>query len=244
MDAEARRVVDDQWCTRFELTINELRRGGVRFVMDNDGANDAMSFRLGALCVVVVRSDDLATARDLARGRDVDEVFTADYLQLALGPHARVDGPSWHGYVTARTFRGTPDPCVVPLAPGDAGLVSLRRRCSPAEWGESGFPRDPAAVDPRTTRFYGLAEHGELVAAGNMTDWRGLPADVGVLTRPDARRRGLAGGVAATMTADALPEVGVVRYRALVTNLASLAVARRLGFEPYGQNYRARRNSP
>ena len=77
-----------------------------------------------------------------------------------------------------------------------------------------------------------------------MTDWRGLPADVVVLTRPDARRRGLAGRVAPTMIADALPEAIVVRYRALVTNLASLAVARRLGFEPYGQNYRARRTSP
>jgi hypothetical protein len=46
------------------------------------------------------------------------------------------------------------------------------------------------------------------------------------------------------MIADALPEVGVVRYRALVTNVASLAVARRLGCESYGQNYRARRTSP
>src|SRR5690606_28211448 len=124
------------------------RRGGVRFVVDDGGANDATSFRLGALCVVVVRSDDLATAQELARGREVAEVFTADYLHRVLGPHARVDGPSWHGYVTARTFRGTPDPRVVPLAPGDAGRVSLRARCGPAEWGESGFPRDPAALAP------------------------------------------------------------------------------------------------
>jgi RimJ/RimL family protein N-acetyltransferase len=77
-----------------------------------------------------------------------------------------------------------------------------------------------------------------------MTDWRFRPADVGVLTRPDARGRGLAARLASTMVADALPVAGVVRYRALVTNRRSLAVASRLGFEPYGQNFRARRTSP
>ncbi|MDD9372168.1 MAG: GNAT family N-acetyltransferase [Acidimicrobiales bacterium] len=74
-----------------------------------------------------------------------------------------------------------------------------------------------------------------------MTDWRGLPADVGVLTQPSQRRRGLARRLVGTMVADALPAVGVVRYRALATNIASLALAERLGFEPYGQNFRARR---
>lgn len=80
-----------------------------------------------------------------------------------------------------------------------------------------------------------------IIAAGNMTEWRGVPADVGILTDPLLRGRGLAGRLVATMVADALPSVGVVRYRALVSNAASLTVARRLGFEPCGQNFRARR---
>ena len=59
----------------------------------------------------------------------------------------------------------------------------------------------------------------------------------------DGRGRGLAVRPVATMVAAALPAVEVVRYRALASNVASLAVARRLGFEPYGQNFRARRRS-
>jgi hypothetical protein len=43
------------------------------------------------------------------------------------------------------------------------------------------------------------------------------------------------------MVADALPVVGVVRYRALASNVATLALAEQLGFESYGQNFRARR---
>lgn len=79
-----------------------------------------------------------------------------------------------------------------------------------------------------------------VVAAGNMTEWRGLPTDVGVLTEPDHRGHGFAGRLVGTMVSSALPAAIVVRYRALTTNTASLAVARRLGFEAHGQNYRVR----
>ena len=77
-----------------------------------------------------------------------------------------------------------------------------------------------------------------------MTEWRGLPSDVGVLTEPSQRGRGFASRLVGTMVADALLVAGVVRYRALASNGASLAVAERLGFEPYGQNLRARRRRP
>jgi hypothetical protein len=39
---------------------------------------------------------------------------------------------------------------------------------------------------------------------------------------------------------DALPTAGIIRYRALVTNSPSLAIARSLGFAGCGQNLIAR----
>jgi hypothetical protein len=42
------------------------------------------------------------------------------------------------------------------------------------------------------------------------------------------------------MTAEAIEAVGVVRYRALATNLPSLTIARKLGFEGRGANLVAR----
>ncbi|MEA3054879.1 MAG: Acetyltransferase domain, partial [Actinomycetota bacterium] len=55
---------------------------------------------------------------------------------------------------------------------------------------------------------------------------------------PAHRGRGHAHRVAADMTTWAVTEGGaeVVRYRALTTNHASLAVARRAGFVAYGEN--------
>jgi RimJ/RimL family protein N-acetyltransferase len=143
--------------------------------------------------------------------------------------------------VSGRSFLGAADDAAVPVAAGDGSLLTFLRECDLADWAESGFPRYPRSADPQTTRFWVLRDRGEVVAAGNMTEWRGLPADVGVLTTPEERSRGLAGRLVGTMVTAALPEVGVVRYRALASNVASLAVARRLGFEHYGQNYRARR---
>ena len=87
--------------------------------------------------------------------------------------------------------------------------------------------------------LYGIEEDG-LVAAGNLTLFRGHPADVGLLTHPAARGRGLAKKIAVQMIGDALPTAGINRYRALATNSPSLAIARSLGFAGYGQNLIAR----
>ncbi len=75
-----------------------------------------------------------------------------------------------------------------------------------------------------------------MVAAGNMTDYRAMPADVGVVTHPGFRGRGWARRLVSHMTAEQLPTVGVVRYRALQTNLPSLAVASSLGFIGRGED--------
>jgi hypothetical protein len=42
------------------------------------------------------------------------------------------------------------------------------------------------------------------------------------------------------MIEDALPAAGLIRYRALVTNAPSLAIARSPGFRGYGHNLVAR----
>ena len=124
---------------------------------------------------------------------------------------------------------------------GSLGVAPWKRVAEARSRAESGLAGVMSAADRATTRFWILREDDRVVVAGNMTDWRGRPADVGVLTEPSQRRRGLAGRLVGAMVADALPAVGVVRYRALASNVASLAVAERLGFEPYGQNLRARR---
>lgn len=241
MKEAIRALVDAEWQVRLGVDPSILHSGGVHVVTADLGTNDAMSFLLEETCIVVVAADEAEAAREALAGLDAQAAFTADALRALVGFDAQVDGPSWHSYADEQSFRGTADPDVVPVDSDEDALLAFLERNDAADWAESGFPQDLGSASPETTRFWLLRERGHVVAAGNMTEWRGFPADVGVLTAPAERGRGLAGRVVGAMVAAALPTVAVARYRALASNVASRAVALRLGFEPYGQNYRARR---
>ena len=241
MDEHVRALVDAEWEARLGVERSVLRSGGVHVVVADLGPNDAMSFLLDGTCIVVVAADDIDAARAALDGLDARTAFTGEALRALVGFDAHVNGPSWHTYADDRSFLGTTDNAAQAVDGDDTSLLAFLERNDLADWAESGFPLDPSSADDETTRFWILREDDRVFAAGNMTDWRGHPADVGVLTEPSQRRRGLAGRLVGAMVADALPQVGVVRYRALASNVASIAVAQRLGFEPYGQNFRARR---
>lgn len=202
-----------------------------------------MSFLLEETCVVVIPPKAVEAATAALAGIDPRAAFTAETLGGLVGPGTLVEGPSSHSYVSERTFRGSVDDAVEPIHGADDRLLAFLKANDRADLAESGFPLDPASADPDTTRFWVLLEGGRVVAAGNMTEWRNLPADVGVLTHPGERGQGLGTRLVASMVAATLPLTGVVRYRALSAHHQSLAVARRLGFEPFGQNYRARRHT-
>lgn len=241
MDDELRRVVDADWETRLGISHSVLRSGGVHVVVGDLGANDAMSVRLDDTCIVVVRAEEDEEARAALAGLDAQAAFTAGALHRLVGLNAQVDGPSCHSYANQRTFLGAPDVAVQRVDGNDVSLLAFLERNDVSDRAESGFPPDLSSASQETCRYRILREEGRVVAAGNMTDWRGMPADVGVLTDPVRRCRGLGGRLVGSMVADALWSVGVVRYRALDSNSASLVVARRLGFETYGLNFRARR---
>lgn len=144
-------------------------------------------------------------------------------------------GPSQHAYLHLAGSAFAADPEVRPVV-DDADVAALRTAVGDADWHEGGFGD---AFTAGTDRWWVL---GDGLAAGNMTDAGGAPGDVGLVTHPDHRGRGLARRVAATMLAWARDEGGVevARYRALTTNAASLRVAEALGFTPFGANVAVR----
>jgi GNAT superfamily N-acetyltransferase len=196
-------------------------------------ASRILVWRVGALTVVAV--DPAVLDRVRASTADVDP-FSASALRSIAGEGWEVFGPSVHTYVDASTFRPVSGPAVrcVEL---DV-LEPLVAAADPAEWAEGGFPGEQGST------LYLLEVDGAPVAAGNMTPWRGQPGDVGLYTHPAHRGRGYGRAVASAMTTEWLPRVEVVRYRALETNSASLAVARSLGFEPHSANFVARFTGP
>jgi GNAT superfamily N-acetyltransferase len=144
----------------------------------------------------------------------------------------RTLGPSQHAYLALGGSSFEPDPDVR-VVTGPADVAALRDAVGADDWHEGGFGDEPG-----DDRWWVL---GDGLAAGNMTDVAGSPTDVGLVTHPDHRGRGLATRVAGTMLAWARDEgYGLARYRALATNLASLRVAEKLGFTPFGANVAVR----
>ncbi len=140
--------------------------------------------------------------------------------------------PSSHSFVDGRHFTSAPvQGQRIPA--NDDRLTGLRKACGEEDWAEAGFIFDRGVV-------YATETNGQVVAAENLTPFRRHFADVGLITHPDHRGQGLATRLASRMIADALPEAGVVRYRALTANAPSGAVARSLGFVARGENLVAR----
>jgi len=214
-----RETIETAWTELFGEPIS--RAPGIRIVRDAPNfAERIFLLRLGdGLTIAAPSGIDIDTTIT------PDEAFTRDFAgSLAPG---LVLGPSWHGYADRGSFQ--------PQGPCDARRVTdadgFREHVDAGEFEDGGFGDEPGEY-----LWYACFEDEERVAMGNMTNFAGHPADVGLVTRPDHRRKGHGTRLAGAMVAEALETLEVVRYRALTTNLASLAVARKLGFVQDGSN--------
>jgi ribosomal protein S18 acetylase RimI-like enzyme len=146
------------------------------------------------------------------------------------GPLGLALGPSWHGYLHGADFSYEATGIGRQLTTDDAPAVGAFKTSVPAaDYEEAGFDKGmPAGI-------WGAFDGGSLVAMSHATTV-GKLADIGVVTTPAARGRGIATALVADMLAGSFLEHDVARYRARVSNQPSLALAKRLGFEGYGEN--------
>jgi GNAT superfamily N-acetyltransferase len=231
-------AVDAAWAEALGCETELLHEPGAHLVAGGEalkGRAAVLAAQVGVGTLVYCPDALRDRARRILAETEPRTAFSAVVCARIAGVvESEVLGPSWHGFVDRARFVSGTAREGGRVERDDPLFNALRIACGDDAWAEGGFFHDPMAFDGV---LYGIEEDGRLVAAGNMTPYRGLPADVGLVTHPDARGRGLAKRLAAKMVSDALPHVEVVRYRALLTNAASLGVARSLGFDERGRNY-------
>lgn len=190
------------------------------------------------LAIVSVPPEWVSVARSAVTGQASWTLGNPDFWQTVVGgAGARIErfvGPSYQGYADAAAFRpappGTaaPQPFHVrvldPLQPADvSALAALAAVCSPEEWRHS-------AIQPQHTPIV-VAEHaGALLAAASAPDDGPGVASVGVITHPAWRGRGYGQAVVSALTANRLATGLVLHYQTLRFNVASVGVARALGY--------------
>lgn len=225
--------VDASWSKTFDLDPVELHRPGVR-VREHNTPRTAWR---GLYVLSVDESVFVFTPADLTEpisraltGVDANTALVPEWWRgVFADPAVRVLGPSVHHYLDDGTGLAA-HAAGRRLNPLDsAALNALRGAVDVREWQHAGF-------DEEAPMLFGLFEGDELAAAANLTPGPAAASDVGVLTRQDRRGRGYGTALAATAAKQAIGLYGVARYRSLDTDIASLAVARRLGFTEYGRN--------
>jgi len=94
---------------------------------------------------------------------------------------------------------------------------------------------DDAFVELDHWLVMGTFADGRLVAAASMYPWRGTNfADLGVITLPDYRGRGLARKTVRAISGRALADGYEPQYRCQLDNTPSAALARAAGFVQFG----------
>jgi GNAT superfamily N-acetyltransferase len=186
-------------------------------------------------CVVAVPHDWYEPAAGRLGRRSAAEVFDIPLLRDFFGPAVdRVIGPAWLGYADAGDF--TPAPTMGTRLLTDHDLPALRRladACGPSAWEHSG-------IRPGGSPVFGCHAGGALAAAGMLAPWGARLLHVGIVTHPAHRGRGYGKAVVSAMTAHGLAAGGVVQYRTLEANLASVGIARALGFQRFARTLAVR----
>ena len=170
----------------------------------------------------------------LDRAADVDDLTLgsgAGLLRLVgegpSGPtSARLLGEAVLAFTDAYANHPSLDAAVV--ADDEDLLGDLQRECPPDDVTEVGL----AGMDQR---FVLLDDREAPVAGAGYAEQQGILAHLGVLTPPALRHEGHGTLVGALALNDALDAGLVGQWRARETNLASLALGRRLGFEAVGR---------
>jgi GNAT acetyltransferase len=115
----------------------------------------------------------------------------------------------------------------VVVADDPQAVHDLERQCPPDDVTEVG-------LGTMAERFVLLDDREATTAGSGYDEWEGILAHLGVLVPPALRRTGLGVLAGAMATNDALDSGLVPQWRCRSENLASLGLARRLGYEPVG----------
>jgi ribosomal protein S18 acetylase RimI-like enzyme len=166
--------------------------------------------------------------RRAVQGRAPEEVLEPAFWRAALGVRVeRIVGPTYLGYKDVAD-EGPIDPHVRLLGVDEGALLDhLRHGVASQEWEYSGLEESQPIA--------GYFLDGALVAAAGYEVWGGTLAHIGVTTHAGLRSRGFGRACVRSITEEAIKSGLVAQYQTLFENEPSIAVARALEFEEYGQ---------
>ncbi|HEX6749677.1 MAG TPA: GNAT family N-acetyltransferase [Longimicrobium sp.] len=234
---ETVRAVDEFWAGELGVEPAALRPPAPAVLPRGDGSRGVHAMLFGAAAPVATVSSALSASSRARIAAAIASAFDDPAALVAAleGEMERVIGPATIRYADRGTFRPQPpSPSVRMLTLDDAPAIErLRVACTATEWEHGGS-------DVREHPCAGAFAGDEIAALAGYEVWGGAVAHLSVVTHPAHRGRGHGAAAVSRIAAEALERGLVPQYRTLESNAPSIAVAARLGFEPYARSLAVR----
>jgi len=228
-------MVNGYWAKRFSCTHEDFARPGRLVVEDEEFARsgDCYIYHINKLTVVRI-APSLAERVGLPDGRGRNSVSVgANELRSLVGEGYQVDvGREFlYYYLDPREFKpyaAAGDFTARRLYPEDDNmhLLSLYYACT-----EDDLDEAEIYIDEPDPVIYGIFDEGQLVAYASHRYWEKIIADIGVLTHPDYRSRGLGKAVVSELCEWCIQNGVVPMYRVYGDHTHSRRIPQALGFK-------------
>jgi GNAT superfamily N-acetyltransferase len=225
-------AVYENWAKRFDCTVEDLNRPGTVLLPDEQftDSGGVHIWQIGERAFVRV---DPNVVDDMKRAQErfpAATALNADHIEEALGlDRIREIEDSLIHYLYPPDFEHHDPPSAIvvrQLGLGDAGaLAEMKAACSPDEV-------DLGEVSVEDEIGFGCFD-GETMVSVSTGFWLTGFMDIGVLTHPDYRGRGLGKAVVSALGTWCVERAIIAQYRCLVTNVGSHSIARALRLHRY-----------
>jgi GNAT superfamily N-acetyltransferase len=233
--------IDAAWAAFFGLSAPAFLQPGIQVVAHHELADyhGVWLFRHHASLCISVPLDLLEELRAAVRVYTIESLFNQAGIRAVLGPRIeQTIGPAYQGYVERPQFRPVTHPAVRALSRRDQTALQRLADASGAEaWEHGGIAFDEPHV-------VGCFVDDRLVAVARFRRAWGDTAHLGVVTHPAWQGHGYGRAVVSAATAGALDAGFIVLYQTLLANAPSVALATRLGYQPYATHLAVRLTAP
>jgi RimJ/RimL family protein N-acetyltransferase len=220
-------TADEHWASRLRCPSARLNQPGHAVLADAGlPMRRIVLFQHARMTMVRVHPSLADRVTEALASLPASLPVVADDLAVRLGLIPEVSA-NLISYLDPTDFRPVDSPTVRELTGADRDrVVELNHTCTQQE-------RERSEVWPEDPVVFGSVIEGQLVAAGSFRFDGEHMADVGVVTHPEFRGRGLGRAVVAALCRVGLAHERLMQYSALAVNLPSQRLARRLGFRVY-----------
>lgn len=229
--------VKNFWAKELGLAAEDFARPGTTVLTQNTNfhPDEVSHYAIEQRTILRVNPAlETKTGELLSRHGDTVSV-TVEHIRGFFGPDKTVvaGGKNYH-FLDSNNFTPVITPAgytIRQLPPvHDEPMLAFFRACDPAEVAEVELFMD----SPSPVIFGCFTETGRLAGYADFVYQGEVIADIGVLTHPEHRGRGLAKAMASAISAWCLEQGLVAMYRYRIENTLSGKVARALGYnDPY-----------